>query len=205
MISAHLMSITGPTRTERPAQAIGGPLGPSGPAGLNNTPPLPLEQKRNSCPYRPASREMSLMLAIPHPKNPELDLNRPSKGRSGDFRMQIAVSHFGCCEAPVFLGQVAVTLCLVLCVRHGPPKKDGARRFVVMATPPQSQVRLISQVLVPGVQITRSRAQTVQQRGPTCPPCLSVVRPVAPRLRISQRFLASSGERPHRASRRSEP
>jgi hypothetical protein len=29
------------------------------------TPALPLEQQRNSCPYQPASREMSLMLAIP--------------------------------------------------------------------------------------------------------------------------------------------
>jgi hypothetical protein len=33
--------------------------------------------------YRAASLEMSLMLAVPYPSVPELDLKRPSKGQSG--------------------------------------------------------------------------------------------------------------------------
>jgi DNA gyrase subunit B len=36
--------------------------------GRNKTPALPLDQQRNSCPYRSRRREMSLMLAIPYPK-----------------------------------------------------------------------------------------------------------------------------------------
>jgi hypothetical protein len=42
----------------------------------NKTTALPLARRRNSCPYRPASRETSLMLAIPYPNVPELDLQK---------------------------------------------------------------------------------------------------------------------------------
>jgi hypothetical protein len=61
------MAAIGPTRTRGPVPAICDPIGISGPAGGTRH-RAPLEQQRNSCPYRPASREMSLMLAIPYPK-----------------------------------------------------------------------------------------------------------------------------------------
>jgi MFS family permease len=66
--SAHAPAKRAGAQRLRAAQAIGGPLGTSGPWRRSEILALPREQQRKSGRYRTASRETSLTLAIPYSK-----------------------------------------------------------------------------------------------------------------------------------------
>jgi len=121
--------------TEGSTQAIGGPLGISGPAG-GQTPALPLEQQRASCLYRPASREMSLWSPDRNLKTAATDFKEATKGPRDPSTSELSARGLiSAVRSPqrTALGSAAGPLprgpCQKFVAWFGPPRRRFAEAF----------------------------------------------------------------------------